>query len=488
MATTEAEAFARLLRELKGRSGQSYGVLAGKLHVSTSTLHRYCNGDAVPAEFAPVERLARLCGAKGEELVALHRRWILADEARRRARSAAPPAAEATSAADTDPVADAAPIAETTPAADTTLGADTTPAAAPTTAGSAEGPDPDGAEAGQGDSSAPDPSTDVTVTGKVDLRAPGTRPGRKGLVFAAAALVAAVAVSGATVGAWGALTDGDASVSAKDVGDGAQGEGPADLVSPSPTPSRSGKSPSASASASPSGGAGPSGPAAGNKSPSAGRTSGGENAQSGAVPVTAVTRPYAFADPCGPNYLVDSPPKVVPPPPSEQDAPGWIGALGGVPAEEQLIELTLQGTSSETVVLQALRVRTVKRSAPLAWNVYGGYSACGGEVSTKSFDVDLNSGHPVTVPKAGQRDFPYKVSESDPEVFYITANVSAYDVSWYLEVEWSSGDRHGTLRVDNNGKPFRTSGAQGRPSYYYMVGGTEWETDGTFGDASSDSP
>lgn len=480
MATTEAEAFARLLRELKGRSGQSYGVLAGKLHVSTSTLHRYCNGDAVPADFAPVERLARLCGAKGEELVTLHRRWILADEVRRQARSAAPPVPDATSAAD------AAPAAET-PAADTPHGPDKPPAAVP-----AEGPDLDGAEAGQGDSSAPEPSTEVTVTGTGGPRAPGTRPGRRGLVFAAAALVAAVAVSGATFGAWGALTDGDASVAAKDVGDGAQGEGFADRVSPSPTPSRTGKSPSASASssasASPSGGAGPSGPAAGSKAPSAGRTSGGENARSGAVPVTAVTRPYAFAEPCGPNYLVESPPKVVPPPPSEQDAPGWIGALGGVPAEEQLIELTLQGTSSETVVLQGLRVRTVKRAAPLAWNVYGGYSACGGDVSTKSFDVNLDAGYPITVPKSGQRDFPYKVSESDPEVFYITANVSAYDVSWYLEVEWSSGDRHGTLRVDNNGKPFRTSGAQGRPSYYYMVGGTEWETDGTFGDASSDSP
>ena len=63
MATTESEQFAALLRELKDRSGRSYGVLAGKLHMSTSTLHRYCNGDAVPNEYAPVERLARLCGA-----------------------------------------------------------------------------------------------------------------------------------------------------------------------------------------------------------------------------------------------------------------------------------------------------------------------------------------------------------------------------------------------------------------------------------------
>ncbi|MEU5209279.1 helix-turn-helix transcriptional regulator [Streptomyces sp. NPDC020742] len=83
----ETEAFARQLRLLKERSGRSYGVLAGKLHMSVSTLHRYCHGDAVPLDFAPADRLARLCGATPEELVELHRSWIVADEARKRSRS-----------------------------------------------------------------------------------------------------------------------------------------------------------------------------------------------------------------------------------------------------------------------------------------------------------------------------------------------------------------------------------------------------------------
>ena len=46
-----ADAFAEFLRELKDRSGLSYGVLAKRLHMSTSTLHRYCNGDAVPVSY-----------------------------------------------------------------------------------------------------------------------------------------------------------------------------------------------------------------------------------------------------------------------------------------------------------------------------------------------------------------------------------------------------------------------------------------------------
>ncbi|WP_406474117.1 helix-turn-helix domain-containing protein [Streptomyces platensis] len=86
---TETAEFAGQLRGLKERSGRSYGVLAGQLRMSVATLHRYCHGDAVPRDFAPADRLARRCGATPDELVELHRRWILADEARRRGRGGA---------------------------------------------------------------------------------------------------------------------------------------------------------------------------------------------------------------------------------------------------------------------------------------------------------------------------------------------------------------------------------------------------------------
>ncbi|GAB3120475.1 helix-turn-helix transcriptional regulator [Streptomyces calidiresistens] len=84
------EEFAGAMRRYKERSGLGYGTLARKLHPGTSTLHRYCSGEAVPPEYAPVERLARLCGAEPAELVELHRLWVLADDARRRGRGAAP--------------------------------------------------------------------------------------------------------------------------------------------------------------------------------------------------------------------------------------------------------------------------------------------------------------------------------------------------------------------------------------------------------------
>ncbi|WP_308120581.1 helix-turn-helix domain-containing protein, partial [Streptomyces bambusae] len=89
----ETRRFALLMRGLKERSGQSYGSLARQLHVSTSTLHRYCNGEAVPTEFATVDRFVRACGADHDEAVELHRAWLLADARRRAAERSGTPSA-----------------------------------------------------------------------------------------------------------------------------------------------------------------------------------------------------------------------------------------------------------------------------------------------------------------------------------------------------------------------------------------------------------
>nr|WTB28815.1 hypothetical protein OG781_04000 [Streptomyces sp. NBC_00830] len=203
------------------------------------------------------------------------------------------------------------------------------------------------------------------------------------------------------------------------------------------------------------------------------KVSAGESADEATAP-TVATNPYKWEDPCSQHYLVNRQPAQVPPPPTEQDAPGWAGALDAVPGGDQLLALTVQGTGKRTVVLEALHVRIVTKGSPLAWSDYTMGVGCGGSVSTKSFAVDLDSGRPDTSPKSGQRDFPYKVSESDPEVFYVSAHAEAHHVTWFLGLEWSSGKQQGSVRIDDNGKPFRTSGNLGRPAYDYPLGANEW--------------
>ncbi|MFD7032205.1 transcriptional regulator, partial [Streptomyces sp. NPDC059917] len=199
------------------------------------------------------------------------------------------------------------------------------------------------------------------------------------------------------------------------------------------------------------------------------------------APVKVTTRPYSWESPCDQHYLIDKPSADVAPPPLEPDAPAWVAAAGAVSSGGQYLTLTLQGTGKETVVLDGLTVRMAGKRAPLAWNDYAmGYPGvgCGAGVPTRTFNVSLDATRPAAVPEEGQPNFPFKVSESEPEVLYVRAGVTANDVSWYLELSWSSGPRHGTLTIDNNGKPFRTSGHTGRPGYEFPLGGNGWAAAG----------
>ncbi|MET9758782.1 helix-turn-helix transcriptional regulator [Streptomyces sp. NPDC006372] len=478
---TAAADFAALLGELKERSGLSYGVLARRLHMSTSTLHRYCNGDAVPADYAPVERLARLCKASPRELVELHRRWVLADAGRGR-KGPAVPVSEAGSgvAAAAVPVVPLAAASEE--GAPDGAGADR-PAA----------PEDGAPEAGALEEAAPEAGVpgmpEEEVPGEVARSRP-RRPRRALLAGVAVAVVlGGVGLAVAVPSGRGDEDGRGGSTAVSDAGRRRDG-GAAGSVSPSSgSSSGPGKDKKDEKKDAPSKAPASSAPATGNGT-GTGTGTGSDTDRpgrdkteaSGPAPLTVNTTPHAWEDPCSQRYLVNRPPGQVGPPPLEQDAPAWVAAMGAVPSGEQFLKVTVQGTGKETVVVDGLTVRMAGKRAPLAWNDFAmGYPGvgCGGGVPTRFFTIALDAARPAVVPEAGHRDFPFSVSESDPEVYYIRADASAYDVSWYLELSWSSGGRKGTLTVDDRGRPFRTSGNNGRPAYEFPLGGDKWVEAGT---------
>ncbi|MEV3969271.1 helix-turn-helix domain-containing protein [Streptomyces sp. NPDC050698] len=553
---TAAAEFAARLGELKERSGLSYGVLAKRLHMSTSTLHRYCNGDAVPTDYAPVERLARLCKASPAELVELHRRWVLADAGRVRKGSGAAASGVASGGAAASGVASrgvasgvasagvasgevasgGAAASEVAPAGVASgdepsagvasaevpsagvVSAEVPPAGvvsaevapsgeAPGEGASAPGASPQGplpavADA-QAASSGADPLTSgadgPTAGGSTGAGGSGEPRRRRPRRTLLAGVAAAVALGGVglavAVPSGGPDDDGRrGAAAASGRADGRTDRDAAASLSPSAGSSTAGgakkgrdegKKGQGTASSPP---ASPSADNANGKGKGDGKGTGtgadrpGRDTASGAAPLTVHTQPHAWESPCSQRYLVNLPPERVGPPPPEQDAPGWVAATRAVPSGEQFLKLTVQGTGKETVVVERLTVRMAGKRAPLAWNDYAmGYPGvgCGGGVATRFFTVALDAARPGVVPEAGHADFPFKVSESDPEVYYIRADASAYDVSWYLELTWSSGDRTGTLTVDDHGRPFRTSGNNGRPAYEFPLGGEKWVKEGT---------
>lgn len=387
-----ADGFAARMRGLKERSGLSYGALAKRLHVSTSTLHRYCNGDAVPTGFAPVERLGRLCGATREELVELHRAWILADEARRR-----PPAT--------------VPAPEPVPVPQPQLPSE---------------PEPESHLPSE-----PEPEPLVEIQTRSAAEVPAAPPevlsggrSRRRVVTVAAGAVVAAALAVPAVHYLGFLGRGLGTPRA--AGDDA-----------------------------------PAGPPA---------------------PLSAGISSYNWAAPCGQYYVLDQDPEHVPPPPAPQDTRGWARALDGIDGGHMQLQLTVTGGTQESVLITDLHVRVVERGEPLDRTAYSMGDGCGSGVTPQTFDVDLDAPRPYLKPVAGQdgdrvvpaKDFPYKVATGDPQVLNLDVHTEQHAATWYLELDWSSGARHGTVRVDDGGRPFRTSAIEGRATYGYWAEKGTW--------------
>lgn len=506
---TEAEGFAHLLRRLKERSGRSYGALAGQLHMSVSTLHRYCNGDAVPVDFGPAERLARLCGANREEMVELHRQWIVADEGRRRGRAASAAAAAATHTAPPSRGAGSGTSTGTPARSGTSASAAPEPNS-PQAEGSSD--DPSDASSGKSpngpdDAGTPTPATPVTAEtvttpgppdpprsatgttpntesdteGDTETATTAAAPTRRRLRFALAALAlvclsvpAAMALGGGTVssGGRGSRTAADSPSAGGPPTAGAK-------AGSAPEPSASTHSPAHGDKPKPDSAASARPEASDASRPS---TGGGEVGKGGGAAPHIGVSSYNWDGPCGVDYLLQQEPERVPPPPAPQDSRGWAHALGGVDGGSLPLQLTATGASDEAVVLTSLHVRVVSTGAALPWTAYSMGDGCGSGVTPRSFDIDLDDARPTATPLAGQdgdvkvpaKNFPFKVSTHDPQVLNLTVHTEGHDVSWYLEVGWSSGSRQGTVRVDDGGKPFRTSAITGHEQLTYWATKHKW--------------
>ncbi|MFG2943879.1 helix-turn-helix domain-containing protein [Streptomyces adustus] len=390
--------FALLLTRLKERTDRSYAARARRVGVHASTLHRYCSGEAVPQDFAAVERFAVLCGASPEERMELHRRWVMADAARQGPRPSPvrqAPAPRITARA-------AASIASAGDAASAVPASGIGPAA------EAPGPNPpDGRHPGPNPPHGQPPGP-IPAVGRHPGPVPAVGRRRRPRPVRSAALAASL------VAALLGLT--------------ASAAGP------------------------------PSAPA----------------------PLTWTVNshtPGLFG--CGESYVVAKPPGQVPPPPYTEDIAAWAASQRAVHGGTTGVRITLQGRSSAAVVLEALHVRVVSRVTPASGrgSVYSLSDGCGASIVPRFFSVDLDAHRPLARSMPGDNngvgrpipaiDFPYRVSLQEPEVLVVSSRNESCTCDWYLDLDWSSQGRTGTVRIDDHGRPFRSTSTIGMRGYRY---------------------
>ncbi|MFF3420714.1 helix-turn-helix domain-containing protein [Streptomyces sp. NPDC002698] len=443
-ADDDVTRFADRLARLKARTDRSYAALARRLGMNASTLHRYCAGEAVPLDFAVVERFAVLCGASSQERVELHRLWILAVAQRRRPRPRETPPTEpsapqggaeggsdggaqdgAADGNDGTPERGNTPVPLASPAHPTGPGPLTEP-----TADAPNAPDaPPAADAVP----APD-VVPVTAAGRPSRAWYRRRPA-VAFLLTAAGLLAFAALPGLP-GYPELPTQGSP-------GKASPRGGPA--ASPTGTPAR------------------PSTPA---------------------VPFIWTVNSHVWDGDCGHDYVIGKPPGQVPPPPSAEDAEVWANAQDAVHGGETIVRVSVQGRSSAAVVLETLHVRVVRHAAPPDDGafVYDTALGCGGGDTPPSFAVSLDAHTPVPRAVSGKkgdetltaRRLPYRVSVEDPEVLLVKARTEHCACDWYLDLDWSSQGRTGTIRIDDHGRPFRTAGTAGLPHYSYAESPRRW--------------
>ncbi|MEO3842333.1 MULTISPECIES: hypothetical protein [unclassified Streptomyces] len=321
--------------------------------------------------------------------------------------------------------------------------------------------------------------------------------GVPGAGVAAAALVAFVAASSGSTGEGRA--DGDTGPASGVLADGGRGGGGA----------QGGESAEKERSAEPSERRKPA-PAGGGEGAEADATPGATPRRGGAgtagkdtpavrTPLAWSVRSHVWSNGCDHRYLIDKSPDDVPPPPVAQDAEAWASSQGAVHGGTTNIETAIEPRGDEPVTINAVHVRKTSTGAPLPWSAFAMSSGCGGEVTQAAYRVDLDKPRPVLKPRQGGDSthtwdppaLPFRVTDDEPLSLLIHADTEDYDVGWYLEVEWSSGDESGAVRIDDQGAPFRTSSLKGRPLYDYdTLEGSwySWPVDAPADESASPAP
>jgi hypothetical protein len=129
----------------------------------------------------------------------------------------------------------------------------------------------------------------------------------------------------------------------------------------------------------------------------------------------------------------------------------WIRRYDAADPDETQYTFVVQGKPGRTVMVNRIRlVYSGRAAAPaVATVVTKNFDGAGGVAAAmRYFTADLDSPSGRLRPDPGTPDFPFRVSNDDPEAFYLTATTRGCDCHWRILVDWASDGRSGTLPID----------------------------------------
>jgi hypothetical protein len=163
----------------------------------------------------------------------------------------------------------------------------------------------------------------------------------------------------------------------------------------------------------------------------------------------------------------------------------WAYKNGGA-TDNSVITLTIQGNSDAAVVLKGIHIVDLERSpAPSDISAVYPCEVSGGHLDRRYYELVLDE-HPRLTARPGRdvddtitepvKDFPFKVSDSDPEYFeFDIAPGPACLCSWKIALDWTSRGRSGTTIIDRGFSGIRTVVTRAEIPYYNLQKDGSWE-------------
>jgi hypothetical protein len=111
--------------------------------------------------------------------------------------------------------------------------------------------------------------------------------------------------------------------------------------------------------------------------------------------------------------------------------------------------ITVEARAPRAVILQQARAVVLDRRPPRRACFIKGIT---GALTPRRFDIDLDSENPRLM--AQGIDFPFTVSPTDPEQFWVQAVTAANEITWTIALDWITEGISGTTAVNLGGPPF----------------------------------
>lgn len=160
------------------------------------------------------------------------------------------------------------------------------------------------------------------------------------------------------------------------------------------------------------------------------------------------------------DYVIRQPVRALPAPPAGtcRERFKWARRIGGVDAYRSKFRVYLRGKEDEPVIIDGVNLVIGKRGKPAHGSVHVACPVGGAQPNPVMLYANLD--RPSL--RHGRIDDPARpflltLAKNEVETLEVQASTRRFDAEWWLDLKMKVGDDRRTMRIDDDGRAFRTT-------------------------------